>query len=241
MNLFFLHGFLGQSSDWHQFSNKFQNAHCFFEEIKPLLNSPSPFWDWAENFYKNKRDKENQKNILIGYSLGGRLAMHAVLAKESFWQGAIIVAANPGLLSKEDQQNRWHSDQKWIQRFQNEPWEGVMKDWNQQKVFDHSQNMPSKQNLMPHEVPLLREQATTLMKNFSLGKQENLQHKLRHIKTPILWITGENDKKFTCLAREICDENQNFSHAVVPHAGHRVPWDNPSQFVHLTNKFISSI
>lgn len=34
---------------------------------------------------------------LCGYSLGGRLAMQAVLAHPPLWKGAVFVSANPGM------------------------------------------------------------------------------------------------------------------------------------------------
>src|SRR5687768_13002359 len=87
MNIFALHGFLGLPSDWDflnpQFAiNLYDYADC-------------DFWEFAKVFNDLASETQSPKMIL-GYSLGGRLAMHAFLAQPDLWDGAVFVSAHLG-------------------------------------------------------------------------------------------------------------------------------------------------
>ena len=80
--VFAIHGFLGLPSDWD-----------FLEYAVPLeavdlANFCCPtngFKEWAVQF--NTRAKKTPgRKIIMGYSLGGRLAMHALLHDPDLWE-----------------------------------------------------------------------------------------------------------------------------------------------------------
>ncbi|MDA7508581.1 hypothetical protein N8488_01170, partial [Akkermansiaceae bacterium] len=50
-------------------------------------------------------------DLILGYSMGGRLALHALTAAPEKWRAAIIVSAHPGLVS--GQQERREEDREW--------------------------------------------------------------------------------------------------------------------------------
>ncbi|MBT7213976.1 MAG: hypothetical protein HN869_02080, partial [Verrucomicrobia bacterium] len=50
-------------------------------------------------------------DVILGYSMGGRLALHALTAAPEKWRAAIIVSAHPGLVS--GQQERREEDREW--------------------------------------------------------------------------------------------------------------------------------
>ncbi len=78
-------GFLGVPSDWDIFS---------WEGLKKVdLASPSciSFDTWAKHFNREVKSHQNSNNILLGYSLGGRLGLHAVIEQPQLWNAAIIV------------------------------------------------------------------------------------------------------------------------------------------------------
>ncbi len=242
MHLHFLHGFLGNPSDWNLFDNQFHNCTNHTYSIEDFLPQPDNekiyFEEWANKFNKNifsSNNFKNKKNILIGYSLGGRLALHS-LALTNQWDAAIIISANPGLIKEEEKNFRIKNDETWAQRFLTEDWETLMNSWNAQSVFSCQTN-----NLIREEKLFSREKIVEILLGFSLGKQKNLRKYIKNLNTPILWIAGEKDTRFSMLALEGASLNKKITSLIFPNVGHRVPWENSHEFVKGCNSFISSL
>ena len=108
MIIHFLHGFLGFASDWDIFKNDFYPNKTIFYSIEDFLKKENKEKNdlkaFAENFnnYVFSQDKAKEKNILIGYSLGGRLALHCLAEENNHWDAAIIISANLGLVDEQE-------------------------------------------------------------------------------------------------------------------------------------------
>ncbi|RDB37215.1 MAG: hypothetical protein DCC88_00865 [Spirobacillus cienkowskii] len=242
-NLHFLHGFLGLASDWHCFAKDFKEHDCKFHNIYDYLGKHENnqkkrcFYSWANNFNATVLHKNdtNQKNILIGYSLGGRLALHALIESKK-WDAAIIISANPGLLNNSDKQARILNDKLWSHRFLTEKWEFVLHLWNSQDIF-----LNSKINFNRAENNFNKIEIANILNKFSLGKQENLREKIKNLDIPILWLAGENDIKFIKILYEMKDINKKIEAKTILDSGHRSPWENQAEFVKISLNFINKI
>src|SRR3954451_3505333 len=104
-----LHGFLGRGSDWDFLRDD------GFDVATPPLDAIPPRGD-----------------VLLGYSLGGRLALHALLAGASYTR-AIFVSTGLGL--EYGREERRAADEHWAERFEHDDWASLMRDWNAQPVF----------------------------------------------------------------------------------------------------------
>src|ERR1041385_1856831 len=78
------------------------------------------------------RDIETPERVLLGYSMGGRLALQALIEGANF-DRAVIVSA--GLNLEEGRDERRARVDAWAKRFESDPWDDVMRDWNAQPVF----------------------------------------------------------------------------------------------------------
>ncbi len=219
-----LHGFLGLHTDWNIFE--------FIDHSIKIENHELDFWAWANSFNSTVK-KQNKMNILLGYSLGARLAMHAFIANPSLWDGAIFVSAHLGLSSDSERAARLQADRQWAERFLVDSWEKLMHDWNLNPVFGH-QSFPFPRD----EKHFDRKKLAQQLVNWSLGKQEPLLDRLRSLSTPILMIAGELDTKFSHQANQC----RNFCKvSIIPQAAHRVPWDQPEKFNEQITKFIEEL
>ena len=72
---------------------------------------------------------------LVGYSLGGRVAMMAACQGLAGLCGVVVEGGHPGLQNAEQRTQRQRSDRQWAQRFRTEPLTAVFADWYQQPVF----------------------------------------------------------------------------------------------------------
>jgi len=223
-NLFALHGFLGLPADWKQFGS--------ITHPIEVLNDGSGLWHWSRCFNSSIKNSFSN-NILIGYSLGGRLAMHSLINDPDLWKGAILISANPGLASEREKEARVISDRQWSERFLNDPWEPLMRDWNANAVFG-KRPFP----YLREESAFDRRQLSLQLINWSVGKQEPLIASLKELSVPILFLAGEFDKPFC----DVADQFRDFAEvSIVPDAAHRVPWEQPEIFMNKIDHFIGGL
>lgn len=222
-NLWALHGFLGKESDWK--ICKELATHMTINTVDLFQsNLPKPskgLWCWAEEFNNLIHTKEN---ILLGYSLGGRLALHTILQKPQIWKGAVIISAHTGLTSDAAKLEKLKADREWAMRFENEPWEHLMRAWNSQSIFADSNALVRIENEQN------RAHLAAACSGWSLGIQEDLQTRLQEINLPILWVTGKNDTKYSALANVLHFKHHKSRMVMIQNVGHRVPWDNSERF-----------
>lgn len=237
MNLHFLHGFLGHPSDWSYLKNDFCDYKLIFHKIESFMSESEMISDhfisWAKNF--NTINKTSHNNILIGYSLGGRLALHAIVENPHIWKAAIIISAHPGLVDTEEKEIRYTSDKIWAEKFKNNSWENVIVEWNNQPVFSGTP-----ESFIRQKEHFNLDSLTKELINFSLAKQENLRSKIKNINTPILWLAGEKDIKFSKIISDLSNLNQYQKIQILEKCAHRVPWENKQLFINICKEFILS-
>ena len=196
------------------------------------------FDDWTEDFCGRVEVQANgEESILLGYSLGGRLALHACLSRPDLWKSAIVIGADPGLESEEEKKHQLDRDRNWAERLKREPLEKLENEWDEQSVFCGLENQAPR-NLSEMDPDRLRQHFEV----FSKGLQQNLAPKLAKLKSPpILFLSGEKDNKYQKIGEELEKSSSVVLAQVVVDAGHRVPWENPNQFVQTLGKFINSL
>ena len=264
-----LHGFLGLPSDWAPYRASIAmplQARSVWNDLREVLarirqqtgsdlgsiHAPTAsvaFDVWTEMFihWIERSAKANplyQKPFLLGYSLGGRLAMHALAKRPELFQGAVLVSANPGtLVTAEARDLRYGSDEKWAEFFLKGEWVQTVSSWNQQSVL---KSPPGSHPLLTrYEDDFDRVLLSEALTAWSLARQVDLRPKLT--KSNLLLITGEFDQKFSDLTRAWLPMTASGAsayhvrHEVVANAGHRVPWDQPSAFQALIENWLGSV
>lgn len=81
-------------------------------------------------------------------------------------------------------------------------------------------------SLFQSDIEGSRENVACAFEYWSLGQQEDLRPALAQCNTPVLWITGEQDEKFTRLAGEVTSDNESFEHEIIPETGHRLLFES---------------
>ncbi|MEC7840022.1 MAG: alpha/beta fold hydrolase [Chlamydiota bacterium] len=216
-----LHGFLGTPSDWDFLP--YENI------VKPNLFSspPRPFCSWAKQFNQNLPKADN---ILLGYSLGGRLAIHAMIDAPQKYSCAIIISSHYGLKNEQEKLERLEKDASWAKAFQNDSWDVLMEKWNNQGVFNDK--------VIRRERDYNRNNLAEAMLTWSLGEQLYLKKEVERLKIPILWIAGENDRKFKLIAQSLSLSHPESVIWIAKESGHRVPWQQQAIFLKQIDNFI---
>ncbi len=228
-HLYFIHGFLGLPTDWSCVEDVFDCKVTFVDLSRDYLPK-NGFESFAKQINQQVNPKE--ENYLVGYSLGGRLALHALIDNSSLWKGAMIISAHPGLENEESKNQRLIMDASWALRFLAQDWDSLIKKWNDQPVFLSS--------LIPErfEQNYNREILCDMITYWSLAQQENLSDSIAKLSTLIYWVVGEKDDKFVTISNKLSFKNEDSKVMIMKDAGHRLPWDNPTAFIQALKELL---
>ena len=250
MEVHFLHGFLGLPSDWFPIARSFSHSFCHSltttEEMKDRSHStketlfnPLFFSSFAKSFNEKileqaKTNKAPSHRVLVGYSLGGRLALAILKENPTLWSHIILISSHTGLNSLQEREIRLQQDKKWSQRFLYDSWDELMQDWNQQEVFKSSSPFIRKESAFK------REELARQLVDWSLGNQPDFSDILLSPPCPFLYLYGEKDTKFKKLAQSFPASTSLILRKEISGAGHRVIMDSPDQVSIILRSFLSS-
>ena len=198
-----LHGFLGAPSDWN-----FLRDAGFTIDTPPLDAIPP------------------RGDTLLGYSLGGRLALHALLDGAQY-ERAIFISTGLGIEGDGERAKRRASDEAWAKRFENDDWNSVIDAWNAQPV------------LAGPALPRTRDHYDSrALREWSSGAMPPAASRLNELTIPTLWISGARDTKYAAEAQRAATLAPNARVALVANAGHRVPWERPEELIAVLHDFL---
>lgn len=227
-----LHGFLGRGADWDFLRATFPELEA--PDLEPALSLE----DWATEFCE-RTARVADRPVLMGYSMGARLAMRALVLRPELFSGAVLVSGNPGLRGAEERSKRLGDDELWARRFETEAWESVIEAWNAQPVLKRYRVSFGSADASFFRGEGARANAVRAMRTWSLGRQRDLLPELARVSLPVLWVAGERDSKYVAIAREAVSQLKSADLWIAPGAGHRVPWDAPDSFSEKLNSWIS--
>jgi 2-succinyl-6-hydroxy-2,4-cyclohexadiene-1-carboxylate synthase len=216
-----LHGFLGQPSDW---------AFLPFEHRAPDL------FDHPELSLPLQAARLNAStsdgDVLIGYSMGGRLALHALLAADRpRYAAAVIVSTGLGIADASQREDRLRRDATWARRFEKDPWDEVVRDWNAQPVF-------SGHEVARSEADFDRQSLSAVVRGWSPAAHADHEARIADLDLPFLWIAGERDAPYAAIAERAAASNVLITASIVSGAGHRVPWEASNEFLARVSTFL---
>ena len=257
-----LHGAVGMADDWKHFSAQMAERGHLTRRVdlwRFLACCPMSLREFGKALNEEVR-RVDEAPIILGYSMGARLALHALLedARQSaesdestLWQGAILVAPHTGL--REDQKlARQVQDAEWAALALQGDWETFLERWNAQSILQPSGSTRSENSCRndregssipwaDHRSLKSRRQAVARsFMDWSSGVQDDLRSELHGIKTKLLWLTGEEDQKFSNIAQQALELLPNAQHVTIAECGHRVPWEQPERFRQEVSQWLSN-
>lgn len=233
MDSLFLHGFFGLPNDWKSLSLKEKlPGNSLYHDLFASIDEVAPFDSWAERFNR----KVKRGTLLVGYSLGGRLALHAALQRPELYRALVLVSAHYGLKEEKERLERRKNDEIWADKIENMGWEQLVSDWNRQPPFlgDPSPNPMN-------EADFSRDVLAQAMRRWSLGNQENLKRELEELPLPVLYVAGANDAKFAQLAKALRFKEPRSNIWIAPESAHRVPWRQSKKFTLQFLNFVQRV
>ncbi|MBW5976227.1 MULTISPECIES: 2-succinyl-6-hydroxy-2,4-cyclohexadiene-1-carboxylate synthase [Klebsiella] len=236
--LVFLHGFSGDCHEWLTVGQAFGAYSRLYIDLPGHGGSANIAANSLAEVGHLVEKTLNSYNILkywlVGYSLGGRVAMYFACQPREGLCGLVVEGGHPGLTDENQRLLRRHGDAAWAERFRREPLTQVFADWYQQPVFA-SLDAAQRAALIALRSRNNGGALAAMLQASSLAEQPDLREPLRAREFPFHYLCGERDGKF----RAIADELSATTH-VINHAGHNAHRENPDAVVACLAQFLAS-
>jgi 2-succinyl-6-hydroxy-2,4-cyclohexadiene-1-carboxylate synthase len=176
--------------------------------------------------------------VLVGYSLGGRLALRAVLRDRGRYAGVITVGATAGIDDPVLRSSRAEADDRLAAWIEAAPIEDVVSIWERQPLFaDQSEGLIEEQR--PGRLSHDPGELAMLLRTAGQGVLEPVWHELLTLELPVLAIAGARDEGYVAAAERIADTAPHGRAAVVEDAGHAAHLQQPQRVTELIEGFLN--
>lgn len=232
--IFALHGFTGTGAD-------FDCARSFFpEKIRTDAPNLPPFALTEMLAFLRERIEKFRAGThapltLLGYSMGGRIALHLALAFP--WQKndrLVLISASPGIADARERELRREADEVLVQKIDvAESAEKFYAEWRKTPLIATQNRQPSpwKERLLAERAAADKSVWAAHLRKLGTGTLPSLHARLGEIAAPeTLLVVGEKDKKFRRIAEEMHAAIPRSRIAVVPASGHSPHLENPAAF-----------
>jgi naphthoate synthase len=176
---------------------------------------------------------------LLGYSLGGRIALGFAALRPQRVLSAVLVGASAGIADPQQRRARVRADEALAASLEADGVEAFAERWMAQPLFA-TQARLGPAFLARARAQRLRNRAHGLaasLRGIGSGAQPPLHARLARLDLPLLFVAGEDDAKFAAIARELAALAPRGACALVPGAGHAVHLEALHELVSLVRHF----
>lgn len=177
---------------------------------------------------------------ILGYSMGGRIALAYAIKYQNKIDKLILESASYGEEGLLNRLKRRRNDFKLARTIEKNGIQWFNQYWSNLSIFNSQKNLPigiideiNKRRLS--NVPFAL--ANTL-KSSGQGKFPCLKKQIMKLSLPILYISGEYDKKYEEIGKAFEKLNSNVKHAILNNCGHNTHIEAPRIFTKILNEYL---
>ncbi|MFW6070707.1 MAG: 2-succinyl-6-hydroxy-2,4-cyclohexadiene-1-carboxylate synthase, partial [bacterium] len=213
--LVLLHGFTGSSDNWAGLMEALSADYTLIAPDLPghgQTTDGDPLPEDAYTMPAVARDLDAllqhlglPSTHLLGYSMGGRLALYLALQQPERWRTLILESASPGLRDATAREERVARDEALAQFVEREGIEAFVDRWEALPLFASQQQLPDGVR-RAHRAGRLRNRPDGLarsLRRMGTGVQPSLWERLPDLTLPTLLVAGDLDHKFVGIARQM--------------------------------------
>ena len=226
-DLVLLHGFTQTGRSWqpigHALAGRYRAAapdlpgHGAFAERRPATFPACDAY---------LRAVSDEPYVLCGYSMGGRVALHAAFGLGDRVRRLVLIGASPGIADAAERAARATSDAALADRIEAIGLEAFATEWGSQELFAGQ----SERVAAAAHADRLRNTAHGLaaaLRGLGTGVMPPLWDRLGELAMPVTLLAGERDAKFRAIAGRMSGAIQDCHVVVVDGAGHAVQLEQP--------------
>ena len=185
---------------------------------------------------------EIERPVVVGYSMGGRLALYLALRYPGRCAGLFLESASPGIESEEERASRRAADEKKAKRLESGDFDEFLRDWYRQQLFA---TLAREEGLLRQTMEMRRRndpvELARSLRVMGTGSQPSLWGELEGLIVPALAVAGGLDEKYAAISSRMASINPRIETAIIPGAGHTVHAETPAAYVSLLGRFVDGL
>ncbi|MBE9052442.1 2-succinyl-6-hydroxy-2,4-cyclohexadiene-1-carboxylate synthase [Nostocales cyanobacterium LEGE 11386] len=248
--ILFLHGFMGNINEFDEAIELLSGKFSFL--IVDLPGHGKTQVLCGDEYYAMENTAHALINLLdelkithcflIGYSMGGRLALYLTIHFSKRFTKVVLESASPGLATEIERLERVKHDaqiaRKLARSVAKEDFANFLLNWYKQPMFGSIKNHPKFDIMLKNRLKNHPLELTKSLQFIGIGNQPSLWKELKANTQPILLLAGEYDKKFIDINTEMAKICKHAQLKVVKHAGHNIHLENTEEFVRTVQEFL---
>ncbi len=167
-----------------------------------------------------------ERFTLAGYSMGGRIALHAALALPQRVERLVLIGGSPGIGDPIERDARREADERLADEIESSAIEEFARRWATTAVLA---DQPERVRLDAHQDRLRNSPAglARALQGLGTGALDSLWGRLGELAMPVLLIVGERDQRFRTTADEMAKRISRAEIVAVTGAGHAAHLEAP--------------
>lgn len=240
-----LHGFAGSSASWGQETLERLSARVEVRALdlpghgRQVGGDRESRFTLASTLDGISADRAGE-GPLLGYSMGGRIALHYALREPTRVTRLVLESASPGIADPEERQARREADEELAAWIEAEGISAFVERWEALPLFASERALPEGVRARARAVRLSNDAAglAASLRGLGTGALPSLWDSLSTLHVPTLVLVGGLDSKFCEIGERMAALLPNAQLVVVEEAGHRVHLERPEAWAEAVLGFL---
>lgn len=230
--LIFLHGFTQTHHHWHPCA--FRIGAALGDPMLAFLDLPGHGLSGSDRTTIDDAAGPLAdlagRGTYVGYSMGGRFAIHAAIARPDAVERLVLIGATPGIEHADARDERRHLDEERADRVQQIGVSAFIDEWVSQPLFG---SFPRQQAGIAARLRNTVDGLAWSLRTAGTGVQRSLWDELPTVTVPVLVLAGELDTKFAEIGRRMAEVLPHGTFGTIPDAGHAAHGEQPAATAEL--------
>jgi 2-succinyl-6-hydroxy-2,4-cyclohexadiene-1-carboxylate synthase len=247
-----LHGFTGSWRTWRTLARQVRGRlRVAVAEAPGHGDSDAPpdpaaydLWRGADRLAEAiGRISPDRPVHVLGYSMGGRQALHLALAHPEDVCSLVLEGASPGIEDEAERRARQEADEALAVQIERQGVAAFVGRWQALPLFAGQAAMAERRRaaLRRERLGQRAEGLAASLRGAGAGRQDNLWPRLGQLAVPVLFVAGARDERYAAIGRRLVAAMPRARLALVAGAGHSAHLERPLSFRRAVEAFWDEI
>lgn len=177
---------------------------------------------------------------VLGYSMGGRLALMLACRFPNRIPSLILESSSPGLQTEQERNERRQADERLANFIERQGIEEFIHYWENIPLFQTQKRvrLEKRKSLRSNRLKNQTHGLANSLRGMGTGSQPSLWSSLPTLPMPVLLLAGAQDTKYVNIAQAMKKDIQQAQLEIVQDAGHTIHFEKSDQFSTLVLEFL---
>ncbi len=242
-----LHGFTQSGRSWRELIGRMPQGYSWIVpdlrghgETKTASGAPCTMDACTADLVALWDSLGVERSHVVGYSMGGRLALHVATHRPDRLLSVVTIGAHAGL-EPEAREGRRLGDEALAERIEKEGVEAFVNYWGALPLFAGIERR-GPAYVAQVRADRLQNHASGLacsLRGMGAGVMKPLWDELARVQVPCTFVAGQLDHGYVASARRLAATTPNGRYEVVQRAGHTVHQERPDAFARVLSNHLA--